>query len=350
MGKISKVVSIVDGIEFTNSIKTTTTIALWNDNTIVWYERRNDNKLNEIHGKVLSCKRTFIIEKDGKKAVYSLDGYELIPFDNYEYIMEHPYAIEVKKDCMVAAYSYEGNQIVPFIAPMINCGEYGIFIEPFGFVYKGLYSYKGEVIVPKEYNIRYIDNDIMICSIEDEENNEVYGMYSHDGDVLIPFEYDSIEQYKKCVLAEKNKKCGILSNRGEVLVPFEYYDIRVLDENNHNYFIVSKERDFGKGLYKYTGKEILPPLYDDILYAQGFIITEKDEYFGLYTAGGLELLKPIYNHIRPCEKDIFFVKTAGGAFYYIASINRRIYADDVRCIGKEYAQLNDNEWTIIGIY
>ena len=346
----SKKVLIIEGLkteeEFTNYVETTPVIALWNDKLICWYEKRNGNKLNGMCGKVLFCKRTFIIERDNNKAVYSLDGEVIIPFYDYDSIVEHPYAIEVEKDGMKAAYSYEGKQLVPFIYPRLDFNRYGISSVDGGFIQGALYSYKGEVIVPNEYKIHYIDADSIICSVEDEKENEAYGMYSHEGEVMIAFEYDSIAQYNKCILAEKDGKCGMLSNTGDILIPFKYWDIDVIDESDHKYFIVSKGKDFGKGLYKYNGKEMLPPVYDNILYEQGFFIAKKGECYGLYTSSGFELLKPIYKSIEQHEKDIFIVETAGGSFYYIASLNRRIYAPDVGCIGDDYAELKDGIWTI----
>lgn len=347
----SKKVLTIQGLkteeEFTNYIETTPVIALWNDKLICWYEKRNGNKLNEIHGKVLSCKRTFIIERDNNKAVYSLDGEVIIPFYDYDSIVEHPYAIEVEKAGMKAAYSYEGKRLVPFIYPRLDFNRYGISSVYGGFIQGALYSYKGEVIVPNEYKIHYIDDDSIICSIEDEKGNEAYGMYSHDGDIIVPFEYDSLAQYNKCILAEKDGKCGMLSNTGKVIVPFEYKEIKEVSKDNEDYFIAKKKDIYGHALYKYTGKEILPPVYNDIEYAAGCVITLKNGYYGLYTLEGLELLKPIYESIYCDKKDIFIARTAGGSFYYIASLNRRIYAHDVSYIGNEYVEQNNGAWTLI---
>ncbi len=337
--------------EFTHSLETTPMIALWNDNLICWYEKRKCTKHNEIRGKVLSCKRTFIIEKDGKKGVYSLDGVEIIPFDNYDYITEYCYALKVSKNDLVGAYSYAGKELLPISYPNLIIDKYGISSTIDGGIREGLYSYNREVVVPKEYKIQYIDKDIIICSTDDAEREDVYGMYSHDGQVLIPFEYDDIAQYNKCVIAEKDGKWGMLSNIGDVLIPFEYWDIDVIDEKEQDYFIVTKYPDYKKGLYKYNGKEILPPVYDEILDEQEFVITKKDGYYGLYTTSGLELLKPIYNNIHCDKKDIFIAKMSGtDSFHYIASLNMKIYANQVSCIGNDYVQQNEGVWTIIEKY
>lgn len=328
--------------EFTHSLETTPMIALWNDNLICWYEKRKCTKHNEIRGKVLSCKRTFIIEKDGKKGVFSLAGVEIIPFDNYDYINEQLYAIGISKDHKIGAYSYDGKLIIPTIYDRLVFTKEGISSK-FGFLKKGLYSYKGETIIPDDYTICYEIDFGIICS----DKNGLYGVYSYDGDIVIPFEYDSLSEYKKCILAEKDGKCGMLSYTGKVLVPFKYKDIKSVSEENHDYFIAKKEDIYGHALYKYTGKEILPPVYNDIEYAAGCVITLKNGYYGLYTLEGLELLKPIYESIYCDKKDIFIARTAGGSFYYIASLNRRIYAHDVSYIGNEYVEQNNGVWTLI---
>ena len=343
--KTRRVITI-DGLlteeEFTHSLETTATVALWNENLICWYEKGNYTKLKGIRGQVLSFKRTFIIEKSGKKAVYSLDGYEILPFGKYKYVNEQCYAIEVEIDDNNGAYSYDGKLIVPIKYDKLSFSEEGIY-SIYGFVKKGLYSYDGKVIISDDYTICNTIDSGMLC----QSNNQKYGIYSSDGDIIVPFEYDSLAVYKKCILAEKDKRCGMLSNTGEILVPFEYQDIKPVSNDNNDYFIARKENYFGYALYKYTGKEILAPVYSDIRYEKNCVITFKDGYYGLYRVDGLELLKPIYEDIRLDNHDIFWVRTVGAEFYYISSLNKRIHADDVSCHSGMYLSLNNGVWTKI---
>lgn len=332
---------------FTHSFETGALIVLWNDELICWYEKRTNTKLKEIRGKVISCKRTFIITQADKVAVYSLDGYEIIPFGKYNYADENIFAILVYKDGKYGACSYTGEEIVPVIYSRLGFDEYGISLKQ-GIIRKGLYSYTGKVIVPDEYNVCSIKDNNILCS----DGKGRFGIYSCEGDVIVPMEYDSIKELRRCILVEKDGKCGMLSKSGDVLLPAKYYDISEVSEGYDEFFIVQQEECCGKGLYKYNGKEILPLVYEEIfLSSYLYVIVVKDGYCGLYNLKGLELLKPIYNNIVDDDRNefsgIFEVITAGSHFYYIAEFNRVVYADDVKCFNDSYIALKDDVWTLI---
>ena len=350
-----------------------------------------------------------LVERDGKFEFINLKAQPAFPnnkFDSASVFDTFKNAI-VKRNGKYGMIKTNGEFKIPL--------EYD-FIEPYD-THHGVYSEyynarKGKIyhILNKElkevglsyepvYNNFTIDDPTLIF----KNLKNKFGKIDWQGNVLIPFEYDTMSELEGTSFLEisKEEKFGIIDEKGKVKIPLRYKEIYPLydkfeDEellkqnlfvadhkvininneilidgynsltpifNNHNYFIVSKNKKFGiidinkkiilpleydeisnwteygprhskfivkngkTGLIDHENFKItIPPVYDKFRYINGLIFAKKQNKEGIIDEEGKVLCDFIYDEIYPNLSD----------FYGYDKTEPRIYAKK----GNSYFQID----------
>ena len=178
------------------------------------------------------------VENDGKYGLINIENKkEIIPC-KYEYIEMHkdsPYAkvrgdgyeksaIDLKTGFVVA--STNNSSIVEMFKE--NNAEEILSFSDIKIIEKSIYlTYgtgvseitKGKEIVPfkDKYLIQAMKDDyILVCK------NGKQGVFNYKGEVVVPCEYDNVIPNGRFLQVYKDGKCGILNLKGEVVVPLEW--------------------------------------------------------------------------------------------------------------------------------
>ena len=124
-----------------------------------------------------------------------------------------------------------------------------------------------------EYNNVYaIQNHDQNNNIWFEENtlkvqkDGKFGLINLEGKELLPCEYDSITTIagvKNSLILKQNNKVGLVNNNGTIIVPAEYAEVKAIDNNYENGYIV-KTADSKFGVIKSAGGIALENKYEDI--------------------------------------------------------------------------------------
>jgi len=113
-----------------------------------------------------------------------------------------------------------GKEIVPFEDKYLiqDMNDNGIFVNKNG--KQGVFNYKGEVVVPCEYNhvIPIIPNVRFFKVYKDGK----CGIFNYNGEIVVPCEYDAINSKGNFFEVRKDGKYGILNDNGEVVIPLEW--------------------------------------------------------------------------------------------------------------------------------
>lgn len=175
-----------EGVKEKNS-----TYILWNKKQVVLYDKETMTKKLEISDNILFLflkKDYFIVRIDDGKdwdskvltnAAYSYDGKVLIEPYKYKHISSFEKVIVAYSDYHeMFLYNLEGNPLVTPSCSFENVlpGRKGVVVTKNGKV--GMYSYKGELLVPIEYG-KYADvlevvkdKDVEIIDEEFSEHND----------------------------------------------------------------------------------------------------------------------------------------------------------------------------------
>ena len=141
-------------------------------------------------------------------------------------------------------------------------------------------TYKTKAVNAQNEQLFTDYNNVYAIQNHNTENNSVwfeentlkvqkdgkYGLINLDGKELLPCEYDSITTIvgvKNSLIIKKDGKVGIANNNGTIIVPAEYADVKVIDNNYENGYIV-KTTDSKYGVIKSTGGIALEAKYEDI--------------------------------------------------------------------------------------
>lgn len=218
--------------------------------------------------------------------------------------------------------------------------------------YIGLYSYKGEEILPCIYsNITFRKNDIIVVT-----HDGFKGVYSYLGDVIIPtiipVNCKEIKMYHNLYVVTTGKKgkqyYGLYTNNGKKILSARYDNYRVTSP-----YIYLSLNGLSCVYDLITGKRILPLKFKDIsVYYNVFVTKEADKKFSIYSAeNGKKLTDEFYDNIKIYDQGILLLETIYGKkmFYltehdafvnantndvYYNKDNKQVYIKDI--IANEY--------------
>lgn len=128
-----------------------------------------------------------------------------------------------------------------------------------------------------------------------------YGIIDTLGREILPIQYDNIDWfYQGYALIGQNRKYGLIDSTGKFKTPL-VYDSMVYVKG---FYIVGKAK---KGILTFDGREIVPPIYQEIFATdteKGYFKAKKDGKWGFMHISGQEIL--------PFEYEELAVNSVGG--------------------------------------
>jgi len=157
----------------------------------------------------------------------------------------------------------------------------------------GLINIKQEEIIPFEYdNLDYINDNFIIAVNEDGK----YGVININNEVVLSFEYDEISYTYKAndyFKISKNNKFGLVDiTDAEIVVPLKYDNIEYYPND-----MAKASLDQKTGVIDISNKEVVPFIYDGIMYYEDGFAVYKDDLAGFINRGGKVILPVEYYNI-----------------------------------------------------
>jgi len=159
----------------------------------------------------------------------------------------------------------------------------------------GLINSKNNIIAPFKYDeIGPFKNNIAQIKVDNK-----YGYISTLGKEVIPCIYDNISTHNNQLYATQNNETKIFNNKGQLLTSHEYNSISL----NYQHGLALVRRDSSYGFIDTTGKEIIPSIYNKIIFDSkqndyfpgGKASVQKNNKFGIIDLKGKVIV--------PCEYD-----------------------------------------------
>ena len=180
----------------------------------------------------------------------------------------------------------------------------------------GLLDSQLQIKVPLQYagigKINAGPNTLFVPHITDAKAANQFGVMDGDGKVLIPLEWDSLDltslhrsastpdreilsDVPAYFLVSKNDKFGLLSPVGAVWLPAEFDTITAIDRDDPR--LVATKDGHDELIDGWTGKVLLPPIYDHLSLLSGFelIFAVKNGKVGILTETGAPLVPFLYD-------------------------------------------------------
>ena len=180
----------------------------------------------------------------------------------------------------------------------------------------GFIDKKGEFVIPSEYD----EVTSFIDGLARVNVGDLWGAINQSGEELTPIKYNSIEEFNEGIAAvEVDGKWGLINNSGEEITPIKYDVIIGFGQHIEGFALVNiggelykgdaqnihfstgkfNDTQGGKfGLVDSTGKEIVPPKYDDFRdFREGLAGVKLNEKFGFINKKGEEVIPLKYDWI-----------------------------------------------------
>lgn len=184
-----------------------------------------------------------------------------------------------------------------------------------GFIWR-----RGDTLLPARFeNLRQVHIPRPTSSIGETSPNWIlsdngrFGCLSYSGDWLIPCTYEALRYNEKLKIfvAKFQGKLGVLSKENKILVPFEFDEIRDEEEA----FVANSTllvKASGYGLYHIQGKQLIPPIYDELsllnyeenshrLNVPDFYKVKLNNRFGLLSGDGKRVTEVLFSEIKFLE-------------------------------------------------
>ena len=259
--------------------------------------RTSDDMIINFEKNVLKYK------KDGKFGLIQIDGYKITDaiYESISSLENKPGAILVKKDDKYGILDSDGNIVI---------------------------NYKYDEIIGDGYcleNNQYKKAGY-ITKIR-TNSGDSYGYIDYKGKVLIEPKYESIQrvlEYEEddiyLICMNKGKK-GVYKNKKQI-IKFDYQNIYY--SNISNIFTVQKVNKYG--FFNNSGREILPPEYEEYWIAGNYISVKKDNLKSLYDINGNSLNNVNYISMIETENPEYFIAEKEDGTYCI--ISKSIIVDE----------------------
>lgn len=242
---------------------------------------------SEMYGYVI------VKRQDGKMGIYTHNGEVVVPEDEHKcypqywcsYGFYHE-AICIEKDGKIEVRSCDGKKVIlPSEFQEVKLLERFITTSNDGKTW-GAYSYEGKEILPSVYNRCFSENvgsDFIIIVINEQY---LFGVYSSRGEVILPCEYKYIH-YTEChdvlFVTKKDETVCMYSAEGEPFIDCHADRLRwnssITDSifangKFPNDFILATRNKVPVGLYRYTGTQIVvdPAKYSKMYLEKEYII------------------------------------------------------------------------------
>lgn len=240
--------------------------------------------------------KNIVFSKNGKYGMIDLNGIEIIPFvydDLYidKSIVNNKYVAN-KSSLVKPVYKVETSNPKALVA------------------YKdslyGLVSMNGDILFETKYDKVIFNSVFYVSKYNKNDFSEIYGIYFPETGKILPVEYDRISYIDKdFIFLSKDGKFGVIDKMFNIKLPFKFERIEYLSSSEKMIFKVVLEGKYG--LYSYEGKELFPPIYDDIRaydsYGhKGKYLLKVGDVIGLFDLNIQKMIIPIeYNFISSAD-------------------------------------------------
>lgn len=302
------------------------------DQQTILYNRRGKTVFKETYEIINQYKNLLVVGQNKRYGVITMDEKTVIPL-NYEYIEndENGY-FTLRLNCKKGLADSTGKVIIEPIYDELGFSDEGLIYARIDEA-RGMLDLKGEIVTPFKTGFDYSSSDIEVF-----EKEGLFGYRRKSNGVILAHaiyeEADTIyATYKHITRVKKNGKYGFLecSNFKEVTpmhfeeaAPYDSYSARVKLNGNYFYLndkgkiIVPEPREMNRkkvgaifhlgkyGLIDASGKELVPPVYDDMDKDQmDYFLVTKDCKSGVISPGG-EIITPLkYDRINEFETDYY---------------------------------------------
>lgn len=162
---------------------------------------------------------------------------------------------------------------------------------------KGLLSKDGGLLVDAKYDsLDYLNENLYIASINDDNKNTLYGIISTDGKQVLPFVFESIKPFQGKARKDVNYEWDEDDE--------EYYEVINEDEiiselfNDKRYWLISKGYN-QYGLIDSLGSICLDAVYSDIIQFEDILFVRKEYKFAVFNQN-FEMIIPFkYRSFEP---------------------------------------------------
>ena len=246
------------------------------------------NEFNKGFAEVLTDSST------GGWGVINKKGQEIIPlkYESINFLYSGVFKIQSNKKFGII--DTNGKEIVPAIYD--NC-----YYDSQGFVSvelnkkKGATDSSGKLIIPIKYDeVTFLDKNYVSVRF-----NEKWGVITINNKHVVPLIYNSITNLytnKDIISVVLNKKSALLNLKtGNVITPFKYDDISHANQE----LIIATLFKKQVLLNSTTCKEITPIKYDEIAVLNNNVFKVRfNKKYGVINSSGKEIIPPIYNQIE----------------------------------------------------
>lgn len=178
-----------------------------------------------------------VVERDGKMGAINEKGDVIVPFE-YTILADFscvgPTLLLAVKDKLIGVIDKNNNTVVPFD------NDYEEVFPAFGMISlfkqkkKGVYNYKGKLVVPFEYDD--IQHPFMTSTSINVCKNGKWGVLNKYGDEICPPRYDKIDSYGfACgrLAVCRDGKWGFINRKGREVIECIYDEIFQFFEEKH---------------------------------------------------------------------------------------------------------------------
>lgn len=170
----------------------------------------------------------------------------------------------------------------------------------------GLINGQGEIIVPARYtgSENFIQNNILIVSNKNSENEDVFGAINTNGDEIIPVEHPEIVRHKEGITVYRENKAGngykaaFYDFKGNLVYDYEFYGI--IKDGNMFCYKTNKGKwgwinGRGKEMIHAEFREVMPFYGKSTTFAKG--VTNSVEW-GIIDKKGEWVVRPKFTSVE----------------------------------------------------
>jgi len=274
---------------------------------------------------VLPFEYDSIFTGDGPRASYSGKSKNKIKREAFKVVKGSAINLIVMKDNKFGLTDAQGNLVVPVQFDNITYDYLRKFYKLKSGKLVGLY-FPGEKVTTDIVYDEILPDGMSLIAIKDKKR----GLMDYKGNILVPIEYDQLNDYSygryKVV---KDKKNGIVSKEGKILIPLEYDSVDSFAFTFKDLFKV--EKGGKKGVVNSENKIIIPIEFEFVDDIHSLIeVVTPERKFGLYTPQG-EVVAPVeYDWIKRSETQgsrvLFLIKD--GKYTMVGKDNKLLYKDE----------------------
>ena len=157
----------------------------------------------------------------------------------------------------------------------------------------------GKVVIPLKYNRAETFSE-GVATVRIGKN---HGCVDLDGNLVIPMIYDEILSSKQGLMAaQKGDKWGFINQKNETVIPFKYRRVTSFGSTIYKQGTTEVLDEKGYGIIDINGKEIIPCLYNGIIWEKGFYLVKKNKKWGVMDESGNVVHSFIYDKITTDKK------------------------------------------------